>query len=64
MYINIYIFQFYKTHLIKDIFLNSKMLLSGECILLGFCLIKTKIWSDGHKTLGMSQLSGLGQTVL
>ena len=22
--------------------------LSGECILLGFCLITTKVWSDGH----------------
>ena len=22
--------------------------LSGECILLGFCLVTTKIWSDGH----------------
>ena len=34
-------------------------------MLLGFCLVTTKIWSDGHSSpLGVSQLSGLGQTVL
>ena len=22
--------------------------LSGECVLLGFCLVTTKTWSDGH----------------
>ena len=41
------------------------MEMSGECMLLGFCLLTTKIWSDGHLSpLGGSQLSGLGQTVL
>ena len=39
--------------------------MSRECMFLGFCLITTKIWSDGHQSpLGVSQLSGLEQTVL
>ena len=34
-------------------------------MLLGFCLVTTKIWRDGHSSpLGVSQLSGLGQTML
>ena len=41
------------------------LVLSGECMLLGFCLITAKIWGDGHESpLGVSQLSGLGQTML
>ena len=30
--------------------LGLTLVLSGECMFLGFCLITTKIWSDGHQS--------------
>ena len=40
------------------------MALSGECILLGSVLLQQRFGVTDVKALGMSQLSGLGQTML
>ena len=40
------------------------ILLSGECMLLGSVLSQQRFGATDIKALGVSQLSGLGQTVL
>ena len=36
------------THTAQDLILSIILALSRECMLLGFCLVTTKMWSDGH----------------